>query len=124
MPGFQVVGTLYAKFDEQQIRSLRKREFILETTDNPQYPQLLKFDLLGERCDLVEEYAVGDSLEVYFNLKGREWVNQQGNKVYFTTLEAWKILKPNASSDSKSATRSNSSVEKPFTEDLTDEIPF
>jgi single-strand DNA-binding protein len=28
-----------------------------------------------------------------FNLRGREWVNPQGEKKYFTSLEAWKIDK-------------------------------
>ena len=91
----KVTGKLHAKFDTQQVtNSFKKREFVLEYTDNPLYPQFVKFESTQDRVDLIEPYNTGDTIEVEFNLKGREWTNPQGKKVYFNTLDAWRISKP------------------------------
>lgn len=65
--------------------SFRAREFVIET-EGGQYAQLIKFQLVQDRCDLIDEYSIGDMLDVHFDLRGREW---QGK--YFTNLNAWRI---------------------------------
>ena len=89
-----IQGKLYAKFDTQQITdSFRKREFVVEYAENPLYPQYVKFDLIQDKCDLIDNFELGETLEVFFNLKGREWTSPDGAKKYFNTLDAWKIQK-------------------------------
>ncbi len=70
-----------------------KREFVVEYVENPLYPQYLKFELKQDRVNLVDNLKVGEKAEISFNLQGREWVNPEGVKVYFNTLEAWRIQK-------------------------------
>jgi hypothetical protein len=81
----EVIGKLYKKFDTQQIKeTFKKREFVIETDE--QYPQLVKFELTQDKCNLMDNYSEGASIKVHFNLRGREW-----NDKYFTNLQAWRI---------------------------------
>jgi hypothetical protein len=40
---------------------------------------------------LITQYAIGSELMVYFNVLGKEWINQKGEPVYFNSLDVWKI---------------------------------
>ena len=82
---FEIVGKLHKKFDtENKTASFQAREFVIEVDGT--YPQFVKFQLVQDRCSLVDNYNEGDSLRVHFDLRGREW---QGK--YFTNLNAWRI---------------------------------
>ncbi|MDX2134568.1 MAG: DUF3127 domain-containing protein [Saprospiraceae bacterium] len=83
---FEVEGKLYRKFDtEQKSSSFQAREFVLEVPDG-NYPQLIKFQLVQDRCNLLDVFSEGDFLKVSFDLRGREW-----NGKYLTNLNAWKL---------------------------------
>ncbi len=89
-----IEGKLHAKFDAQQISdTFKKRDFVVEYVDNPLYPQYITFQVVQDRCSLIDNYVAGEKIEVTFNLRGREWTNPQGEKKYFNTLEAWRIQK-------------------------------
>lgn len=77
----------------QQISDkFRKREFVVEYAENPQYPEFLKFELIQDKCELLDKLSIGQEVEVHFNLKGRKWTDPQGRIKYFNTLQAWRIL--------------------------------
>ena len=124
----EVQGKLIEKYETSKINdSFRKREFVVEYVENPQYPELLKFDLIQDKCDLLEEFNVGDSLKVEFNLKGRKWTDPSGNDKYFNTLQAWRLSTVNAavSDSSPAVTDSGPAAEaigESFSED--DDLPF
>ncbi len=83
---FEVEGKLIRKFDtEQKTQTFQAREFVIEVADG-NYPQMVKFQLVQDRCGLVDAYEEGDMVKVHFDLRGREW---QGK--YFTNLNAWRI---------------------------------
>lgn len=88
---FEVTGTLHAVFPEQQIKTLRKREFVLRYADNPEYPQLVKFEMTNDRIAQLDNYQPGDEVTVSFRLRGRAWTNPQGIQQYFNSLEAWRL---------------------------------
>jgi translation initiation factor IF-3 len=89
-----IEGKLHAKFDQQQVsESFKKRDFVVEYVDNPLYPQYVSFQLTQDRVGLIDNIAVGEKIEVTFNLRGREWTSPQGEKKYFNTLEAWRLQK-------------------------------
>ncbi|MBE7176893.1 MAG: DUF3127 domain-containing protein [Mucilaginibacter polytrichastri] len=83
--------------------SLRKRELVVEYAENPQYPEYIKFEAIQDRTALMDGLAVGDDVEVSFNLKGRPWTNREGKTVYFTTLQLWKVNKVNAAAPAAGA---------------------
>ena len=79
-------------FNVAQISAnFKKREFVVEYAENPQYPEYLKFELIQDKCGLLDQFAVGQEIDVHFNLKGRKWTDPQGNIKYFNTLQAWRI---------------------------------
>lgn len=97
--GLEVSGKLHEIYETKQITErFRKREFVVETTDNPKYPQFVMFQLTGDRCDAIDEFRVGDEVNIDFSLRGREWKSPQGEIKYFNSLDVWKILPRNAES--------------------------
>ena len=87
-----VKGKILQIMDTQQVSaSFKKREFILEYAENPQYPEFLKFEMIQEKCDLLNGYKVDDQVDVFFNLKGRKWTDPKGEVKYFNSLQAWKL---------------------------------
>jgi hypothetical protein len=83
---FEVEGKLHKKFDtEQKSGTFQTREFVL-LVEQGQYPQHIKFQLVQDRCEIIDSIAEGANIKVYFDLRGREW---QGK--YFTNLQAWRV---------------------------------
>jgi hypothetical protein len=68
-----------------------KRELVV-TTDE-QYPQLISIDFLKDKCDLLNNYKVGQDVKVSINLGGREWINPQGEAKYFNSVTGWRVEK-------------------------------
>lgn len=83
---FEIEGVLHKKFEtENKTDTFQAREMILEIQDG-NYPQLIKFQLVQDRCTLLDPIPEGQKIKVSFDLRGREW-----NGKYFTNLNAWKI---------------------------------
>ena len=88
-----IKGKLIEKFDVQNVsEKFKKREFVVEFIENnPQYPEYIKFEATQEKVTIIDGFNVGDMVDVAFNLRGRSWVNQQGVKNYFNSLQAWRV---------------------------------
>lgn len=100
----ELTGVLYRKMDMQKITDkLDKREFVIETVDD-QYPQLVKFELVNERCSIIDRYQTGDRVKVSFNVRGREWKKDDGSTVFFTALQAWRVESLNAGNNASPQT--------------------
>ncbi|MDC6404511.1 MULTISPECIES: DUF3127 domain-containing protein [Maribacter] len=67
----------------------RKREVVV-TTDE-QYPQHLMVEFVQDKCDLLNNYKVGQDVKISINLRGREWTNPQGETKYFNSIQGWRI---------------------------------
>lgn len=88
----EATGTIHVIGETKQVSErFSKREFVLELTDNPKYPQLVQFQLTGDRCAQLDEFSEGDQVRVDFSLRGREWRSPKGETKYFTTLDVWSI---------------------------------
>jgi len=86
----QVAGKIVAIMPTQVVsEKFSKREFVVETPS--QYPQQILFQLTQDKCSLLDGLQVGQEVDVHLNLRGKSWVNPQGETKYFNTLEAWKI---------------------------------
>jgi hypothetical protein len=93
----EVKGKILEISQTQQVSaSFKKREFVLEFAENPQYPEFVKFELIQDKCELLDKYKVNQTVTVAFNLKGRKWTDAQGQVKYFNSLQAWKISDDNA----------------------------
>ena len=69
--------------------NFRKRELVV-TTDE-QYPQMIMVEFVQDKVDLLNNYAVGQDVKVSINLRGREWINPQGEAKYFNSIQGWRI---------------------------------
>lgn len=96
---FEVEGKLHRIFPtEQKSASFSAREFVLEVPDG-NYPQLVKFQAVQERCALLDAFSEGDRVKVSFDLRGREW-----NGKYLTNLNAWRIERASGESSERAST--------------------
>lgn len=95
--GMEATGRIHALFDTQQVTErFRKREFVVELSDNPRYPQYVLFQLTGDRCENLDGFSVGDEVQVEFSLRGREWTSPQGQVKYFNSLDVWTVDRAHA----------------------------
>ena len=69
----------------------KKRELVV-TTDE-QYPQHILVEFTQDNTDVLNGYNVGDLVTININLRGREWVNPQGETKYFISIQGWRIAK-------------------------------
>ncbi len=97
---YEIQGKIIQKGDtEQKSEKFKKREFVIEServvNTTMIFNDFVKFQLTQDRCDLVETFQVGDMVKVNFDIRGNKW-EKNGETVYFTNLEAWRIEKVQA----------------------------
>jgi hypothetical protein len=69
--------------------SFKKRELVVTT--NEQYPQSILIEFAQDKCNLLDNFQEDQEVKVSINLRGREWVNPQGETKYFNQIQGWKI---------------------------------
>jgi hypothetical protein len=67
----------------------RKRELVVTTEE--QYPQHIMIEFVQDKTDLLNSYQVGQNVKVSINLRGREWLNPQGETKYFNSIQGWRV---------------------------------
>ena len=88
----EVTGTIKLINETQVFGStsnFKKRELVV-TTDE-QYPQMIMIEFVQDKCDLLDNYGIGQEVKVSINLRGREWINPEGVAKYFNTIQGWRI---------------------------------
>ncbi|HLU87856.1 MAG TPA: DUF3127 domain-containing protein [Taishania sp.] len=128
---FKLTGTVKAIMDTIQVsEKFSKREFVV-TDSSSMYPQDILFQLTQDKCSMIDAVAVNDTVEVSFNLRGREWVSPQGEVKYFNTLDAWRVEKvgqgnamPQGGPSAMSFNPTPSPIETATTEQEDDDLPF
>ena len=77
----------------------RKREVVITTEE--QYPQHILVEFIQDKCDLLDAFQMGQNVKIGINLRGREWVNPQGETKYFNSIQGWRIDAVGVSSSSE-----------------------
>ena len=87
----EVTGTIKKIFETQTFgeKGFKKREVVIIT--NEQYPQPIIVEFFQDKCTVLDKYKVGQDVKIGINLRGREWINPQGEVKYFNTIQAWRI---------------------------------
>lgn len=67
----------------------RKREVVITTEE--QYPQHILVEFVQDKTDLLNNFQQGQQVKISINLRGREWVNPQGETKYFNSIQGWRI---------------------------------
>lgn len=104
-----------------------KKRDVVVTTDE-QYPQHILVQFVQDKCDLLNNFQVGEAVKIDINLRGREWTNPQGETVYFNTIQGWRIGKlqveaPTASMPAMPAAQGFEPATD-FKEEDHDDLPF
>jgi translation initiation factor IF-3 len=101
--------------------SFKKRELVITT--NEQYPQTIMIEFTQAKCDDLNGYEVGQNVKVHINLRGREWVNPQGETKYFNSIQGWRIEKQEAQQQPAYVPAENTPPAG-FKEEDHDDLPF
>lgn len=122
----EVSGKIKVLGAEQQVTaSFKKRELVVVTEE--QYPQFISINFVQDKTDLLNNYKEGDQVKVSINLRGREWVNPQGETKYFNDIQGWRIEKLAEGEASAPAANNSASNQEPaanFNEEEHDDLPF
>ena len=86
----------------------RKREIVITTQE--QYPQNILLEFVQDKCELLDHYQVGQDVRIGINLRGREWVNPEGQTKYFNSIQGWRIDQLDQEIDNEESTP----IQKPF----------
>jgi single-stranded DNA-binding protein len=86
----EVLGKIKVINPLQQVSASFQKQELVVTTDE-QYPQFISINFVQDKCDLLKNYKVGDNVKVSVNLRGREWINPQGETKYFNDIQGWRI---------------------------------
>lgn len=75
--------------DTQKVtEKFKKRELVGKLEG--EYPEIYKFEFVQDKVDLLDDILPGTYATISFNLKGKK-VNKNGEDLYFTTIQGWKI---------------------------------
>lgn len=87
----EVSGTIKLINETQAFgeKGFTKREIVITTWD--EYPQDLLIEFIKDKCDLLDKFKVGQNVDININLRGREWINPEGQIKYFNSIQGWRI---------------------------------
>jgi len=86
---YKVTGKLAKIGSVQNVSNkFQKREFVIVTDDK--YPQSIQLEFTQNNVVMLDNFQLGQNVEVTFSLRGREWKSDSGTK-YFNTLNAFEI---------------------------------
>ncbi len=128
---FETAGNIKLINETQTFPSgFTKREFVV-TTSKEKYPQDLKFEVVKDKCALLDDFQVGQEVQVIFDIRGNEY-----NGKYYVSLSCWKVQGGNEpappsrnSSSAPSGNRATSHAEPSMADlrnddDFDDDPPF
>ena len=94
---FELSGTLKVLEETQTFASgFSKREFVIEVPDG-KYPQMVKFEVVRDKIDLLNSMSIGDELKVISNnMQDEEFgifqgINEEGKMLLKTSSELKSI---------------------------------
>jgi len=88
MNKMSISGKIKRITEVEQKGEFRFRKLILTTNDK--YPQVVQIDFTQQNTNLLDVWKVGDNVEVFYNISGREY-ERDGKIFYFTTLRGWSV---------------------------------
>jgi hypothetical protein len=91
---YSIKGKLFSKSAVLQVNDrFKKLEFVLEVQEqngDTIYTNYIKFQLAQNKCDLINNFSIGQEVELSFNIKGNKY-EKAGVTNVINTLDVWKI---------------------------------
>lgn len=124
---FEITGKIIDISPVNQVSDkFKKREFVIEKKETggaAVFIDYVKFQLLQDKCDLINESFMNEDVKIWFNLKGNKW-ERDGKISYFTNLDAWKIEKISLQTSDNEQTPPPSFEDLPPDVDDISDLPF
>lgn len=83
----EVIGSIIHIGNTEVVGSagtFKKRLLVVKTDE--QYPQEIPIDFVQDKCDLLDNLALGEPVKVGVNIRGNSY-----NGKWYCSLNAWKI---------------------------------
>ena len=124
---FEVTGKVVEVFPVTQVSDkFRKREFVIEKKEaggGAVFVDYIKFQLVQDKCEIINESFIHEEVKIWFNLKGNRW-ERDGKVNYFTNLDAWKVEKTSAAEREQPAASANPLEDMPPDVEELSDLPF
>lgn len=100
-----------------------KREFVV-TTGKDKYPQDLKFEVVKDKCAMLDGFKLGQEVQVNFDIRGNEY-----NGKYYVSLSCWKLQAADGDAEPQRGGKAASTAEPSMDDirledDFDDDVPF
>ena len=124
---FEITGKVIDIAPVNQVSDkFKKREFVIEKKETggaAVFIDYIKFQLVQDKCDLINESFLNEEIKIWFNLKGNKW-ERDGKVNYFTNLDAWKIEKVSSQVRDQGAQSRPALEDIPPENDELSDLPF
>jgi hypothetical protein len=124
---FEITGKIIEISPVNQVSDkFKKREFVIEKKEAggaAVFIDYIKFQLIQDKCDLINESYLNEDVRIWFNLKGNKW-ERDGKINYFTNLDAWKIEKFSSQTRDQNAPSHTTLEDIPSENDELSDLPF
>ena len=122
----QIKGRIKTIFPTIQVSEKFSKRDVVITTTTDMYPQDILVQFTQDRCAVLDTYKVGQEVDVDYNLRGRGWINPQGEAKYFNTIEGWRISLASGASPIPQDVQKTVPVQQlaPIQEQGDDDLPF
>lgn len=88
---YKLKGKLIHKGDAKQVsEKFRVMDFVIETPDE-KYPQKVQLQILNDRIQEMDNFKIGEEIEVSFDIRGREYAEPGQPVKYYNSLNTYKI---------------------------------
>ena len=124
---FEIIGRVIDISPVNQVSDkFKKREFVIEKKETggaAVFIDYIKFQLIQDKCDLINESYLNEEIKIWFNLKGNKW-ERDGKINYFTNLDAWKIEKTSSAVREQNVSTRTTLEDIPPENDELSDLPF
>jgi hypothetical protein len=124
---FEITGKVIDISPVNQVSDkFKKREFVIEKKEAggaAVFIDYIKFQLIQDKCDLINESFLNEDVRIWFNLKGNKW-ERDGKINYFTNLDAWKVEKTSTTIKDQSIPTHTTLEDIPPENDELSDLPF
>jgi hypothetical protein len=124
---FEITGKIIDISPVNQVSDkFKKREFVIEkkeTGGSAVFIDYIKFQLVQDKCDLINESFMNEEVKISFNLKGNKW-ERDGKVNYFTNLDAWKVERSQPQGRDQNFSSNTTLEDIPPENDELSDLPF
>lgn len=111
----EIKAKIYKIGDAIQVtEKFKKRELIVSTDLDSQYPQHLKVQLSQDKCALADTLQVGQHVTLSINLRGKLYTDKNGVENAITNVEVWKVQADAVPTAMSAPTCSEAASDLPF----------